>query len=85
MKAREIADDAAHDSVSTHSEFAQVIKDLLRDDAGQDLIEYVVLGSFVAIAALAGATLLGTNLNTWYDTLAGWVTSKGVNAINAGS
>jgi Flp pilus assembly pilin Flp len=58
---------------------------LIRDDQGQDLIEYVLLGSFIAIAALAGATLLGTNLNTWYDTLAGWVTSKGVNAVNAGS
>jgi pilus assembly protein Flp/PilA len=46
---------------------------LLDDDQGQDLIEYVLLGSFVAIAALAGATSLGTNLNAWYSSVATWV------------
>jgi Flp pilus assembly pilin Flp len=57
----------------------------MHDDQGQDLIEYVLLGSFVAIAALAGASALGTNLNTWYDTLAGWVSSKGTAAVNSAS
>lgn len=47
----------------------------VRDDQGQDLIEYLLLGSFVSIGALAGASMLGTNLNQWYDTMGGWVTS----------
>lgn len=52
-----------------------VIVRFVRDDQGQDLIEYVLIGSFVSIGALVGATMLGTNLNTWYTTLAGWVTT----------
>lgn len=50
-----------------------VIVRFVRDDQGQDLIEYVLIGSFVSIGALAGATLLGGNLNTWYTTVANWV------------
>jgi pilus assembly protein Flp/PilA len=49
---------------------------LIRDDQGQDLIEYALLGSFVAIAALAGATLLGTNINAWYGKVATWVSNS---------
>lgn len=45
----------------------------IRDDRGQDLIEYALLGSFVAIVALVGATALGTNLNLFYQGLADWV------------
>ncbi len=47
----------------------------VRDDQGQDLIEYVLLGSFIALAALAGATALGTNLNGWYNSVASWVST----------
>jgi Flp pilus assembly pilin Flp len=50
----------------------------IRDDQGQDLIEYALLGSFVAIVALVGATALGTNLNTWYQEVANWVSTAGV-------
>ena len=46
---------------------------LVRHDEGQDLIEYVLIGSFVSIGALVGATLLGTNLNLWYNGIALWV------------
>jgi Flp pilus assembly pilin Flp len=45
----------------------------IREDQGQDLIEYALLGSFVAIVALVGATALGTNLNLWYKGIADWV------------
>ena len=46
---------------------------LVWDDQGQDLIEYVLIGSFVSIGALAGATALGLNLNGWYTAVSGWV------------
>ena len=52
-----------------------VIVRFVRDDQGQDLSEDVLIGSFALIVALAGATLLGTNLNSWYGTLAAWVTT----------
>ena len=49
-----------------------MIQRLLRDDRGQDLIEYVLLGSFVAVAALLGVTALGTNVNKWYSAVSSW-------------
>lgn len=45
---------------------------LVWDDQGQDLIEYVLIGSLVSVAVVAGATLLGGNLQNWYNALAGW-------------
>ncbi len=44
-----------------------LIAGFFRDESGQDLIEYALLGSFVSIAALLGAQALGTNLNSWYN------------------
>lgn len=50
-----------------------VLLRLVRNDEGQDLIEYVLIGTLVSIAVVAGAGLLGTNLQNWYNGLAGWV------------
>jgi Flp pilus assembly pilin Flp len=47
----------------------------IRDDQGQDLIEYLLLGSFIAIVALVGASYLGTQLNNWYNEMGSWVAS----------
>jgi len=46
---------------------------LVRNDEGQDLIEYVLIGTLVSIAVVLGATALGTNLNGWYNNMATWV------------
>jgi len=54
---------------------SRLIARLVRDEQGQDLIEYVLIGSFVSIGALAGATLLGGNLQAWYDKVATWVST----------
>jgi pilus assembly protein Flp/PilA len=53
----------------------KMIAQFVGDDQGQDLIEYVLIGSFVSIAVLTAATALGTNLNAWYDKVATWVTT----------
>jgi pilus assembly protein Flp/PilA len=42
----------------------------VREEAGQDLIEYAMIATLVALVVGAGATLLGTNLNTWYNNMA---------------
>ena len=55
----------------------------IRDDQGQDLIEYLLLGSFVSIGALIGATLLGTELNGWYSAMGSWVEAN--SDVGAGS
>jgi Flp pilus assembly pilin Flp len=49
--------------------------EFLKDDGGQDLIEYLLLGSFIAIVALIGAGALGSNINSWYQRMADWVDS----------
>ncbi len=43
-----------------------LIARLVRDEQGQDLIEYALLATFVALVAIVGATYLGTQLNVWY-------------------
>ena len=51
----------------------------VREEAGQDLIEYALLVTLVALAIVGSATLLGGNLNTWYSNMnvkiSGWATS----------
>jgi Flp pilus assembly pilin Flp len=46
---------------------------LVRNDEGQDLIEYVLIGTLVSIAVVVGAGALGDNLQDWYQALADWV------------
>jgi pilus assembly protein Flp/PilA len=43
---------------------------LVKDEQGQDLIEYALLATFVSLVAIVGATALGTALNNWYGQVA---------------
>ena len=36
----------------------------LREDHGQDLIEYVLVGALIALAATAGMNTIATDINT---------------------
>jgi pilus assembly protein Flp/PilA len=51
----------------------------VREEAGQDLIEYAMLATLIALVAGAAATTLGTNLSTWYENMgtkvSGWAGS----------
>ena len=55
---------------------------LVWDDQGQDLIEYVLIGSVVSIGALLGAQALGGAINGWYSRVAGWVNGQTVPAAS---
>jgi len=44
-----------------------LILSLVRDEQGQDLIEYALLATFVSLVAIIGATALGVALNNWYQ------------------
>lgn len=57
-----------------------LILSLVRDEDGQDLIEYALLATFVSLVAIAGATLLGVALNNWYGAV-----STRVNGAAAGA
>ena len=50
-----------------------VIVRFVREDKGQDLIEYALLGAFVSLAAIVGATQLGTDISEWYTRMGGKV------------
>jgi Flp pilus assembly pilin Flp len=41
---------------------------LVREDAGQDLVEYAFLTGLIALVAYAGVTTLGGIINTYYGT-----------------
>jgi pilus assembly protein Flp/PilA len=40
---------------------------LMRDDAGQDLIEYALLAAFIALAAVLAITSVGGGINTLFN------------------
>lgn len=42
----------------------------LRGDSGQDLIEYVLVGAFVALVAYGGVSTLGKSVYDWYAAVA---------------
>lgn len=42
----------------------------VREEEGQDLIEYALLAGFISLAALVGIQAVGTALNTGYGNLA---------------
>jgi len=58
------------------AEMMNLIARFVREDEGQDLIEYVLIGTFVSIGALIGATALGTQLNGWYTAMSTWVSTQ---------
>lgn len=41
----------------------------VREDAGQDLVEYAMLVALIALIAAVGVRLLGTNLSSWFASL----------------
>jgi pilus assembly protein Flp/PilA len=50
-----------------------IIARVVREEDGQDLIEYALIATFVSLVAAAGATLLGNSLNGWYTAVSGKV------------
>ena len=46
------------------------LRQFVRGDEGQDLIEYAFLASAIALGAIAATELLGVTLNNWYSAAA---------------
>jgi pilus assembly protein Flp/PilA len=54
------------------SEFVRsLVARLVRDEDGQDMVEYAALVALIAVIAAVGVATFGTELNTWFDTVAG--------------
>ena len=52
-----------------------LIARLVREDEGQDLIEYAFLAVFIALVVTAGLTLVGTAVNNKMSTIANSVST----------
>jgi pilus assembly protein Flp/PilA len=50
------------------------IKNFFKDEEGASAIEYALLVSLIAVMLIAGATLVGNNLNTTFTGVAGKIT-----------
>jgi pilus assembly protein Flp/PilA len=53
------------------------VQQFLRDEEGQDVVEYGLLIATIAIVVLIGITFFGTNISAWFSTLAGRITTTG--------
>jgi pilus assembly protein Flp/PilA len=54
-----------------------LIARFVREEEGQDLIEYAMLATLIALAVGVGATALGDQILAWYNAMAtevqGWI------------
>ena len=58
--------------------FLDGIKRFLRDEDGASAIEYALLAGLIAVVFIAGATLLGTSINTLFTNIGNCVAAPSV-------
>lgn len=51
----------------------QMIKRFWQEEEGVTAIEYGLIAALIAVVIIGGATLLGTNLNALFTTIAGYL------------
>ena len=47
------------------------LRNLLRNDSGQDLLEYALLVALIALVCVGAITATGTNVSAIFDAIAG--------------
>jgi pilus assembly protein Flp/PilA len=55
----------------------QLVKRFVREEQGQDVVEYGLLIATIAIVVLVATGNFGTAINSWFDGLAGKITTTG--------
>jgi pilus assembly protein Flp/PilA len=50
--------------------YAKLIKELWRDESGQDLIEYALVAALIALAATAGMSSVATQISSSFTSIA---------------
>ncbi len=50
---------------------SQWVRRFVREDHGQDLVEYAMLLALIALVVVGGVTAFGTAISTWYTNLSG--------------
>lgn len=61
-----------------------IVHRLIREDAGQDIIEYAFLAAFVSVVAYVVVVTIGQDVSTIYSSTQG-VTSSAASAAGAAS
>jgi pilus assembly protein Flp/PilA len=49
--------------------FAQLLRDFLNEDSGQDLIEYALIAALIAVAAISALRGLGNKISNEFNTI----------------
>ena len=53
------------------------VRQFIREEDGQDVVEYGLLIATIAIVVLIGVGIFGQNINTWFSNLAARITTTG--------
>jgi len=53
------------------------VRQFLRDEEGQDVVEYGLLIATIAIVVLIGVGIFGQNINQWFVNLSGRIVTTG--------
>ena len=53
------------------------VQQFLRDEGGQDVVEYGLLIATIAIVVLIGVGIFGSQISSWFATLATRITTTG--------
>ncbi|HEY3062394.1 MAG TPA: Flp family type IVb pilin [Chloroflexota bacterium] len=51
------------------------VRQFIRDEEGQDVVEYGLLIATIAIVVLIGVGIFGSSINQWFLNLAGRITT----------
>ena len=54
---------------------AELTQQFVREEDGQDVVEYGLLIATIAIVVLVATAAFGTQISTWFDRLAGRITT----------
>jgi pilus assembly protein Flp/PilA len=52
------------------------IRQFIREEDGQDVVEYGLLIATIAIVVLVGISFFGTNISAWFNALAKRITTN---------
>jgi pilus assembly protein Flp/PilA len=55
--------------------FMKLVKNLLKDESGQDLIEYALIAGLIGIAAVVGMTAVGGKVGNIFNSISTQLTS----------
>ena len=70
---------------TSESVLRMLVRRFVRAASGENLIEYLLLGAFIAVVTLAGLGSLGTSTNGWYAVVATFVGGDDTGAEGGGS